>query len=151
MNSLLMQVFLYLTLAGALIILTGTVISMIPYRDRNGERYSMRNHFISELGEVGVSKEAWGFNTGMTIGGWLFLPLMLAPPTRLRPPLLRRRRLTGAALVLTTMGAAARGAGTRTILVVVRVAVLRFLAIGQAYYQSSTMAEQKRMYGRVGR
>ena len=77
MNSLLMQVFLYLTLAGALIILTGTVISMIPYRDRNGERYSMRNHFISELGEVGVSKEAWGFNTGMTIGGWLFLPLML--------------------------------------------------------------------------
>jgi hypothetical membrane protein len=72
-----MQVFLYLTLAGALIILAGTIISMIPYRDRNGERYSMRNHFISELGEVGVSKEAWGFNTGMTIGGWLFLPLML--------------------------------------------------------------------------
>lgn len=78
MNSLLMQVFPYLTWVGSLIILTGTIISMIPYRDRNGERYSMLNHFISELGEVGVSKNAWGFNTGMKIGGWLFLPLMIA-------------------------------------------------------------------------
>jgi hypothetical membrane protein len=37
----------------------------------------MLNHFISELGERGISKAAWGFNSGMTIGGWLFLPLML--------------------------------------------------------------------------
>lgn len=77
MISSLMQVYPLLTWIGALTILVGTIVSMIPYRDRNGERYSMLNHFISELGEVGISKSAWGFNTGMTIGGWFFLPLMI--------------------------------------------------------------------------
>ena len=69
-----MQAFPYLTWAGSLIILTGTIISMIPYRDRNGERYSMLNHFISELGEEGVSRRAWAFNWGLIVCGLCLLP-----------------------------------------------------------------------------
>ncbi len=77
------KVYPYLTLAGTALILIGTLISLIPYRGRGGERYSLFNHFISELGEKGISKAAWGFNTGMMLGGWLFLPLMLVLGTRL--------------------------------------------------------------------
>jgi hypothetical membrane protein len=77
MLSFLYKVYPYLACTGTALILFGVVISMIPYRDRNGERYSMLNHFISELGEKGISKNAWGFNTGMFLGGWLFLPLIV--------------------------------------------------------------------------
>ena len=83
MLAMLYLVYPYLAITGTALILTGVVISMIPYRDRNGARYSLLNHFISELGEKGISKAAWGINTGMTIGGWLFVPLMLSLGSRL--------------------------------------------------------------------
>lgn len=35
---------------------------MVVYRGREGERYSILNHYISELGERGVSRWAWIFN-----------------------------------------------------------------------------------------
>ena len=44
------------------------------YRGRKGERFSILNHFISELGEVGVSRGAWVFNGGMVLTGALLLP-----------------------------------------------------------------------------
>jgi len=61
---------------GSLVILGGCLISSLPYRDRNGEKYSLFNHFISELGEVGVSEKARIFNAGMVLGGLLFLPFI---------------------------------------------------------------------------
>jgi hypothetical membrane protein len=71
------KVYTYLAFSGTLLILIGVLISIFPFRDRAGERYSLLNHFISELGEKGISKAAWGFNTAMIISGWLYLPLMI--------------------------------------------------------------------------
>ena len=83
MIQLINKVYPFLAYSGTTLILLGVVVSLIPFRDRKGERYSMLNHFISELGEKGVSKAAWGFNSGMTIGGWLFVPLMIIMGTKL--------------------------------------------------------------------
>jgi hypothetical membrane protein len=47
------------------------------YRGKRGERYSLLNHFISELGEVGVSLAAWFFNTGLLLGGLALLPYVI--------------------------------------------------------------------------
>ena len=41
----------------------------IAYRGKKGEAYSPLNHFISELGEVGVSQWAWAFNLGLIVSG----------------------------------------------------------------------------------
>ena len=71
-----MNLFYHFGWAGSLVILAGCLISALPYRDRNGGKYSLFNHFISELGEVGVSEKARAFNTGMVLGGLLFLPFI---------------------------------------------------------------------------
>ena len=83
MIALLLLVYPYLAWGGTLIIMIGVVIASISYRGRKQERYSLFNHFISELGEVGISKNAWAFNIGMIIGGILFLPLMVGLGLRL--------------------------------------------------------------------
>jgi MFS family permease len=74
--SLLFQVYAHFGWAGSLVILLGCLISGLPYRGRSAERYSILNHFISELGEIGVSKLAMVFNIGMIVGGALFLPFI---------------------------------------------------------------------------
>jgi hypothetical protein len=61
---------------GSLVILFGCLITSLPYHGRAEEKYSVLNHFISELGEVGVSQLAGVFNAGMIIGGALFLPFI---------------------------------------------------------------------------
>jgi hypothetical membrane protein len=45
------------------------LIAGIVYRGKEGEAYSPFNHFISELGETGVSIFAWAFNIGLMISG----------------------------------------------------------------------------------
>ena len=50
-------------IGGSLLITACMVITGLAYRGRQGEKYSIFNHFISELGEVGVSKAAAVFNT----------------------------------------------------------------------------------------
>jgi hypothetical membrane protein len=52
----------------------GALIAGIVYRGKQGEPYSLLNHFISELGELGVSKRAWAFNWGLILCGILLLP-----------------------------------------------------------------------------
>lgn len=49
----------------------------LVYRGRCSERFSLLNHFISELGEVGVSQAAWFFNAGLLLGGLVFLPFII--------------------------------------------------------------------------
>jgi len=61
---------------GSLVILLGCLITALPYKGRLSEKYSILNHFISELGEKGISKLAVVFNTGMILGGLLFLPFI---------------------------------------------------------------------------
>lgn len=74
--TLLFQVYSHFGWAGSFIILAGCLITALPYRGRSNEKYSILNHFISELGEIGVSKLAMVFNIGMIIGGALFLPFI---------------------------------------------------------------------------
>ncbi|PKN97612.1 MAG: hypothetical protein CVU42_15070 [Chloroflexi bacterium HGW-Chloroflexi-4] len=74
--ALLLQYYAHFGWVGSLIILLGCLITAKPYCGRADEKYSFLNHFISELGEIGVSKLAVVFNIGMVIGGVLFLPFI---------------------------------------------------------------------------
>ena len=58
---------------GSAIIVLGSFIAAIPYRGQQGESYSILNHFISELGEVGVSRLAPVFNASLIAGGVVLL------------------------------------------------------------------------------
>jgi hypothetical membrane protein len=60
--------------------LVGLVFILTPqlfYEGAEGEAYSMFNHAVSELGELGVSEFAWMFNIGMVLAGILFIPFMI--------------------------------------------------------------------------
>lgn len=57
------------SIIGVVVGLVGVLIPGLAYRGRKGERYSFLNHFISELGEKGISRLAWVFNLGMFISG----------------------------------------------------------------------------------
>ncbi|MBA4376642.1 MAG: hypothetical protein C0401_10790 [Anaerolinea sp.] len=72
-----LQVYPHFGLIGSLIILTGCLVSAVAYTGKADERYSILNHFISELGEIGISRSAAVFNTAMVIGGILFIPYMV--------------------------------------------------------------------------
>ena len=47
----------------------GMLSSALAYAGRLGEPYNPLNHFVSELGEVGVAPLAEAFNTGLLLGG----------------------------------------------------------------------------------
>jgi hypothetical membrane protein len=61
-------------ITGGLAIILGALAAGLAYCGKLGERYSLLNHFISELGEAGVSRLAWAFNAGLILGGLLFVP-----------------------------------------------------------------------------
>ena len=63
--------------AGTGLVMLAVLYPSIVYRGKRGERYSLLNHFISELGEVGVSRAAWFFNTGLLLGGLILLPYII--------------------------------------------------------------------------
>ncbi len=56
-------------LVGGATLLVTSVVAALPYRDLAGQPYSPLNHFISELGERGVSTMAPLFDTGLMVGG----------------------------------------------------------------------------------
>lgn len=49
--------------------MVGSFIAGVGYRGKQGEAYSPLNHFISELGEVEVSRIAWAFDLGLILSG----------------------------------------------------------------------------------
>ena len=59
------------------VLVAGALTTAIPYRGKEGESYSVLNHFISELGEVGVSAFALLFNTSLILGGLALAVFML--------------------------------------------------------------------------
>jgi hypothetical membrane protein len=59
------------------LIIQGILFSAIRYRGKRGERFSLFNHFISELGEVGISPAARVFNTSLVISGVLLIPYII--------------------------------------------------------------------------
>ena len=54
---------------GPLTIAVGMLVSGLTYVGVEGQAYNPLNHFVSELGEVGVSDWAIAFNLGLVIGG----------------------------------------------------------------------------------
>ena len=65
-------------LAGTILIVLGSFITAMAFKGSAGESYSFLNHYISELGEVGVSQWAMVFNVGMVLGGLCLTVFMLA-------------------------------------------------------------------------
>jgi hypothetical membrane protein len=63
--------------AGTGLIILAVFYPALIYRDKRGERYSLLNHYISELGELGVSRGATVFNTGLIAGGLILLPYII--------------------------------------------------------------------------
>ena len=57
-----LTVFRMTGFAAGVIGLLGVILPGAGYQGRDGEKYSVLNHFISELGERGVSRWAWIFN-----------------------------------------------------------------------------------------
>jgi hypothetical membrane protein len=64
-------------LAGAILVSACILLTALAYSGRGAESYSLFNHFISELGDVGISRLAWLFNAGLVAGGLLFLPFCI--------------------------------------------------------------------------
>ncbi|MFO8017516.1 MAG: DUF998 domain-containing protein [Promethearchaeia archaeon] len=62
---------------GSVFVLCALFIPQIGYSGRQGEAYSLLNHFVSELGELGVSHLAYVFNIGLFIGGIFYLGFMI--------------------------------------------------------------------------
>ena len=59
----------YIGQAGIFILLLSVLIAASSYVGKQNETYSFLNHFISELGEKGVSQFAYIFNGGLILGG----------------------------------------------------------------------------------
>lgn len=77
-NALKLQKLTYrLGFSGPVIIILGALLTAMAYTGKIGERYSFLNHFISELGEVGVSDWALVFNASLFLGGVCITGFML--------------------------------------------------------------------------
>ena len=77
MRFWLLNAYPMLGLAGSLVILVGTLIPAFFYRGKDGEPYLLTRHFISELGEIGVSRMAFVFNTALILAGSLITLMLL--------------------------------------------------------------------------
>ena len=65
-------------LLGPFIVGLGSLITALGYTGVEGQSYRLINHFVSELGEVGVSDLAWVFNLSLVIGGLFNTVFMVA-------------------------------------------------------------------------
>lgn len=64
-------------LAGVGALTAGSLAAGFAYTGKAGEAFNPLNHFVSELGELGVSTMAGAFNTGLMIGGAGFVVFMV--------------------------------------------------------------------------
>ncbi|MFN2302384.1 MAG: DUF998 domain-containing protein [Anaerolineales bacterium] len=72
------QVFQLFGILGTAFALVGALIAGLFYVGKQNERFSPLNHFISELGEVGVSPLAWVFNLGLILAGLCLIPACIS-------------------------------------------------------------------------
>jgi len=63
-------------LVGSATILLGSLITALVYTGSKGQAYSPLNHWVSELGQVSVSRAASVFNISLIIGGICFAIFM---------------------------------------------------------------------------
>ena len=66
------------------IIALGMLLSAVTYTGAQGRPYSPLNHFVSELGEVGVAELSVTFNWGLIIGGLITIPFMIYLATQVK-------------------------------------------------------------------
>ena len=64
-------------LIGTTTIALGAIVTALGYEGTHGQRYSPLNHWVSELGEIGVSDLAPVFNGALVIGGACFVVFMI--------------------------------------------------------------------------
>ncbi len=64
-------------IVGAATFAVASVVTALAYTGTAGEAYSPFNHWVSELGQVGVSKLALLFNIGLIVAGWCFALFMV--------------------------------------------------------------------------
>jgi hypothetical protein len=74
---MLLHVCAYFGLGGFLLQILAVILPAPIYRGTCGERYSPLNHFISELGEAGVSRGARIFNLSLFAAGCFFIPFVI--------------------------------------------------------------------------
>jgi hypothetical membrane protein len=77
MLSFISSYYPWFGIIGSLFIILCMCVTGLFYRGKKGERYSVLNHFISELGEVGVSRLAWLFNFALIVGSLAFIPFIV--------------------------------------------------------------------------
>jgi hypothetical membrane protein len=65
-------------IVGASVIALASLVTAIAYTGSKGEAYSPLNHWVSELGQVGVSQLSLVFNLALIVGGGLFVVFMIA-------------------------------------------------------------------------
>ena len=71
-------------LSGVASICCGSLITAFTYTGRNDQVYRIWNHFVSELGEVGISQYAWLFNLMLILGGICITLFMLGTAREFR-------------------------------------------------------------------
>jgi hypothetical membrane protein len=64
-------------IAAATLLFLSWVVTATFYRGKTGEVFSPLNHFVSELGQTGVSRFAALFNSGIVIGGLFIIVFMV--------------------------------------------------------------------------
>ncbi len=62
---------------GPVVISLGILFAGFSYTGIEGQAYDPLNHFVSELGQIGVSDAAWAFNAGLIVGGILNVLFMI--------------------------------------------------------------------------
>lgn len=68
---------------GVAVLIGTSLLTAAVYTGRAGEAYSPLNHYISELGELGVSRLAWLFDGGLVVSGTCLVVVMLGLAGRL--------------------------------------------------------------------
>lgn len=76
-RRLLTHLYPWLGIAGTGLVSITVLATALLFSGKQGEAYSLLNHFISELGEPGVSRAALLFNAGLVASGALFIPCSL--------------------------------------------------------------------------
>jgi hypothetical membrane protein len=77
LKTFLIDNYAFFGLAGSLLIVITMLSAGWVYRGKQDEKYSVFNHFISELGEMGVSKAAPAFNWGLILSGLILIPFVV--------------------------------------------------------------------------
>lgn len=91
---------------GPLVLAAGVLVPALAYTGRRGEPYSPLNHFVSELGEVGVSSLSAVFNGSLLVSGLLMALFLAGLGHRMGTRLGRLAALAG---VVAGLGAAVVG------------------------------------------